>query len=278
MNMKHANIAEPMGADTFVREYVRTGRPVLIKGLVKDWQAVSKWSPGYLADITAAIGDREVSYRSTPEDMPRMDVSRLDQGTKSLLDILRECESSPVHGREIYIPGLNLPRSMPFAKDIGVPELISDFRIYATSVFLGRNTKCIGHYHAKTQALLCQVQGVKRIWMYPPSELKRLYPFPAWSRGFFRSQVNFYGDRSQFPLVSKAKGQLFELHPGDALFIPLHWLHVPEGLGWTVSVTHWWRPVLTEWPLNITTLRTLVGIGCEIVRQRLAGMGVGSSA
>src|SRR5687767_8444486 len=109
MSERHDNIAEPMPADEFVRKFVRTGRPVLIKGLVKDWAAVSKWSAGYLADFTESIGDLEVDYRSTPDDMPRMDVGRLDQGKKSLLEILRECESSPAQGREIYIPGLNLP-------------------------------------------------------------------------------------------------------------------------------------------------------------------------
>ena len=138
--------------------------------------------------------------------------------------------------------------------------MLSTLDIYATTIFLGRNTKCIGHFHPRTQALLCQVQGVKRVWMYPPTELKRLYLGPMWSDGFFQSQVNFYGENSLFPLVANAKGLLFELHPGDALFIPLHWLHVPEGDGWNVSVTHWWRPKLEEWTLSSATLRSLLGM------------------
>lgn len=256
----------------FVSTYVRQGQPVVIKGLVDDWKAVRQWTPGYLAEFTAAMGDIGVPYRSTPDAMPRMGLERIHQGTTSLLGILRECEASPEQGREIYVPGLDLPPRMPLTDDIGLPALISDRKIYSTSVFLGRNTRCIGHYHAKSQALLCQVQGIKRVWMYPPAELGRLYPFPAWSPGFFRSQVNFYGDRSQFPRVEKARGELFELHPGDALFIPMHWLHVPEGLGWTVTVTHWWRPGLSEWPLNFATTRTLFGIGCEAARRFGSGI------
>ncbi len=276
MNQRTQVDAEHLATEEFFGRYVRHGRPVVIKGLVKNWKAVGLWTPGYLADVTARMGDIEVSSRSTPDDMPRLDLHRVEQGKSSLLSLLRQCERSPEQGREIYVPGLDLPPAVPLAKDVGLPELLSATKVYSTSIFFGRNTKCVGHYHAKSQALLCQVQGVKRIWMYPPGELKRLYPFPFWSRGFFRSQVNFYGDRSQFPLLSKAQGHLFELQPGDALFIPLHWLHVPEGFGWTASVTHWWRPRLAEWPVSVATARTLLGIACEAARQRLANMRLGS--
>jgi Cupin-like domain len=270
MNQRSNREAQPTTAEEFLCQYVRRGLPVLIKGLVNDWKAVKVWTPEYLADFTANIGDIEVPYRSTPDDMRRLDLQRVQQGNTSLLGILRECERSPDQGREIYLPGLDLLSTAPLVRDLGVPELLKASSVFATSVFLGRNTKCFGHYHPKAQALLCQVQGIKRIWMYPPTELKRLYLFPFWSRAFFLSQVNFYGDRSQFPLMSRARGQLFELHPGDALFIPLHWLHVPEGRGWTVSVTHWWRPHLTEWPLSAATARTLTGIGLEAVRRVLS--------
>jgi hypothetical protein len=104
--------------------------------------------------------------------------------------------------------------------------------------------------------------------MYAPGELKRLSLFPAWSDSFFRSRINFYGDRSGFPALAKAKGRLFELEPGDALFLPLHWLHVPEGQGWSVSVTHWWRPHWRDWPRTTVTGRILMGIGCEYIRRR----------
>ena len=258
---------EPPPRDEFLNRYVGTGTPVLMKGLVKDWSAVAHWTPAYLADLTAAMGDILVPYRSTPADMPQMDLQRIQQGMISLLEILHECDVSPDEGREIYVPGLDLPPGTPLGRYVSLPALLLGLKVYATTVFLGRNTKCIGHFHARTHALLCQVQGIKRVWMYPPAELKRLSLCPIWSDGFFRSQVNFYGDRGGFPLTSKAKGQLFELHPGDALFIPLHWLHVPEGKGWSVSVTHWWRPALREWTLSATTIRALLGIGFELARQ-----------
>ncbi len=266
MTMRDAAVLPP-SREEFLSQYVSAGMPVLMKGVISDWPAVKLWTPEYLAAIAAAMGDIQVPYRSTPPDMARLEMQRIQKGTMSLLDILNECARSPEEGYEIYVPGLNLPPRTPLARDVAIPSQIADREVYATTVFLGRNTKCIGHFHPKTQALLCQVQGVKRVWMYPPAELGKLYLFPVWSDGFFRSQVNYYGDRIQFPRVAAARVQVFELHPGDALFIPLHWLHVPEGMGWNVSVTHWWRPAVREWPFSLASARALLGIGFEWARQ-----------
>lgn len=217
------------------------------------------------------MGDVEATYRSTPSDMDRVDLDRLKRGTMSLRALLEACAEDPT-GPELYVPGLNIPPGTPLGREMGKPAVLEEADVFGTSIFLGRNTKCIGHYHPKTQAMLCQVQGKKRIWMYPPSELPKVHLFPFWSEGFFRSEVNWYGDRKRFPRAAEAKGTLYELEPGDALFIPLHWLHVPEGEGWNVSVTYWWRPTIAEWPIGLSTVRTLAGIGVEAIRQRRSGV------
>lgn len=266
-----AESIEPPSGEAFLTRYVRTGTPVLIKGLVRDWSAVDLWTPDFLVRQTAAMGDIQVPYRSTPSEMSRVELNKIRQGMMSLSSILKECARSPAEGPEIYVPGLDLPPGTLLSRDLAQPALLAARKIYATTVFLGRNTKCIGHFHPKSQALLCQIQGVKRVWMYPPAELKRLSLFPVWTDGFFRSQVNFYGDRSDFPQVTAARGHLFELQPGDALFIPLHWLHVPEGEGWTVSVTHWWRPTLREWTWSAASVRALLGVGFELMRRLRSG-------
>src|ERR1041385_2195237 len=256
----------PPPREEFLEGDVRSGTPILMKGLVKDWPAVECWTPDYLAGLTASMGDIQVPYRSTPSDMPRIELARIQRGKMSLLELLTECSRSP-DGDELYVPGLDLPQNTSLARDVGIPSMLTQVHVYATTVFLGRNTQCLGHYHPKTQALLCQVQGIKRVWMYSPDEMRKLYVFPFWSQTFFQSQVNYYGDRTQFPRLTRARCQEFELHPGDALFIPLHWLHVPEGKGWNLSVTHWWRPSLREWTYSFATARTLLGIGCEAIRQ-----------
>lgn len=241
--------------------------PIVFRGLSKDWPAVAKWTPDYLRKMTAVLGEIEVGYRSTPPEMERVDLSKLQRGKVPLRQLLDECHRSPEEGEEIYISGLDLPASSALASDIGAIPFLPPSKIRGTSIFLGRNTRCIGHYHPKAQALLCQVQGTKRIRLYAPSELEHLYLFPFWSRGFFRSQVNFYGDTRRFPRVLKATSVDIELAPGDALFIPMHWLHVPEGKGWSLSATFWWRPRLGDWNVNAASARALIGVGFEAVRR-----------
>lgn len=264
-------VQAPLTEEAFDRDYLRRKRPVLIRGLASHWGALRKWSPGYLADCAASLGDLPVTVRSTPEAMATMDLSRIDRGRTSLVALLRECERSPDVGAELYVPGLPLGNAL-FEEDHGPLNVLASSNVFSTTLFFGRNTKGIGHYHPKSHALLCQVQGVKQIRMYPPEDLGRLSPFPAWSPSFFRSRINFYGDMSGFPKALKARSWLCELHPGDALFIPLHWLHVAEGKGWSASVTNWWRPRLLEWSPNLTTARALIGVGCMAARMRLAAL------
>ena len=256
------------GPVAFARDYVRANRPAAFAGLVKDWPAIHRWTPGYLAGLTARLGDIQVPYRSTPEHMTRMNLSRIHQGRMSLGALLKACADDP-GGEELYVPGMSLPEGVGPGSDIEKPPLLAPFQTFGTTVFLGRNTKCIGHFHPMAHALLCQVQGTKKVWMFPPSELGRLHLFPPWSPGFFQSEVNFYGDLAPFPKVALARGRMYELHPGDALFIPMHWLHVPEARGWTTAVTYWWRPGPEEWLRSAGSLRALVGVGGELVRRGL---------
>ena len=259
----------PPDQGRFLSRYVRANRPVAIRGLVKDWPAVDRWTAQYLADFTRGLGDIEVPYRSTPTDLERMDLARIQRGKTSLHGLLSACAADP-DGDELYVPGMALPGSAPLSRDIAEPGLLSGLKTFGTTIFLGRNTRCIGHFHPKAQALLCQVQGVKRVWMFPPSRFGRLHLFPPWSGSFYQSEVNFYGDLTPFPRLRRAGGVMYELHPGDALFIPMHWLHVPEGGGWTAAITYWWRPGAGEWLRSAGSVRALIGIGAELMRRAAA--------
>ncbi len=240
-------------------------QPVLFRNLVAHWNACTTWYPARLAETAEEMGDLEVAYRSTPDAMKSVDLDRIAQGTMSLVAFLRECGRDP-QGPELYLPGLHFPKQGPLHQDVGYPDWLDPEDVFATSLFLGRNTKCIGHFHPKSHALLCQVQGKKRVRMIAPEEVHRASLFPWWSEGFFRSRINYYNDASQ-QLPMGITVHEYELLPGDALFIPLHWLHVPEGIGWNASLTHWWQPKLRHWPLARTTARSVAGIVCEIGRQ-----------
>lgn len=94
--------------------------------------------------------------------------------------------------------------------------------------------------------ILMQLSGVKRVVLFPPSQLSNLYPFPVTAHlrhGLKRraSYSQVYPDRPDFDTFPKFRAawqQRYEviLEAGDVLFIPVGWWHEVTALGKGLSV------------------------------------------
>jgi len=90
--------------------------------------------------------------------------------------------------------------------------------------------------------LLTQIRGRKRVLLFPPGEIKRLYPFSFRHRFLHISQVSMVEpDHARFPEFQKAARMEVILEPGEMLFIPLFWWHGISGIGENLSINYWWR-------------------------------------
>lgn len=90
-----------------------------------------------------------------------------------------------------------------------------------------------------------QVQGRKTVWLAPPQDLDRIYPYPADSVAHQTSRVDWRAiDAQEFPRAPEAALRSITLHPGDALHIPAFWWHELESEDVSVSVNIWWLPPL----------------------------------
>lgn len=86
-----------------------------------------------------------------------------------------------------------------------------------------------------TDGTLCQLAGIKRVTLFPPTQWQNLYPFPPVEGGktswaFCRAsgvEPNF----EKFPKLEEAMQHKAEaiLHPGDVLYIPAGWAHEVSG-------------------------------------------------
>lgn len=85
--------------------------------------------------------------------------------------------------------------------------------------------------------LLVQVTGRKRVVLFPPSEVTKLY------LNGDKSQVMDIDnpDMDRFPLFSQAQRYECCLDPGDVLFIPALWFHNVTSIDFGVAVNLFWK-------------------------------------
>ena len=55
-------VSGPPTALCFLRDYISSNRPCVIRGAIDHWPALEKWTPRYLSDV---MGDTEVRIRQT---------------------------------------------------------------------------------------------------------------------------------------------------------------------------------------------------------------------
>lgn len=86
-----------------------------------------------------------------------------------------------------------------------------------------------------------QLSGRKRFVLFPPESWPHLYPFPVHHDLDRRSMVDLdTPDIEKFPRWREAQGQIVELEPGDALYIPPYWWHHVQSLTpQTTSMAMW---------------------------------------
>jgi len=254
-----------LSVEEFQAAHLDACTPVVVRGAAKAWGAVSRWTPAYLDD---AIGDLEVPLRRTPMNDAELSVSAVHQGFFPVRELLEQCSSDDEE--EVYIPGIAMKNAPELIDDVERYGFLAGQNLRAISMFMGRNTRCLGHMHPFAQAVLTQVVGEKDVLLFSPSDLARVYMHPWTSTGFFQSRINFHAlQADRFPQLADATPWRVRLQPGDALFIPVHWLHVPVGIGFSASVTHWWRSSPGQWGGLSAALRSVFGTIFSVVSQAL---------
>ena len=137
------------------------------------------------------------------------------------------------------------------------------------SLWLGNRTRIAAHYDLPDN-LAVVAAGRRRFTVFPPEQIKNLYvgPLDPTPAGQPISLVDFAApDFERFPRFAQAlqAGEVAEMEPGDALYIPSMWFHHVEGLApVNLLINAWWRqtPDYVDSPLStlrlaLMTLRDL---------------------
>lgn len=250
-----------LGIEAVRSEVLADKQPAILRGLVKDWPAVSRFheSPGALVNylrqhdngtavdalMTAPEIDGQISYNETMSGFNfhrnRLSLStvaeqilRYGQFPKAPAvavqsALIRDC--MPAFSKENYLPLLD---------DTVLPR-----------IWLGNRITTPTHVD-EWNNIACVVAGRRRFTLFPPGQIANLYigPLDFAPTGAAMSLASLRNpDFEKHPKFrdALAASMSAEVGPGDAIFIPPLWWHHVESLEpLNVLVNYWWHETQGE--------------------------------
>ena len=209
----------------FKNNYYNKKIPVVIKGISKNWPALTKWTWDYFKDI---VGSKQVGVYNNIKSDSYTPINTADAYMK-FGDYLDKARSGPLDLR-IFL--FNIFHHAPqLINDFSWPdEYIKGFVKKFPMLFVG-GEGAVTHIHFDidmSHILHTQFVGKKRVLLFPFEEQFKIYrkPWEVLSLANFTDYNNSF-DYKSFPAVKKAKGFEVILEHGDTLFMPAgYWHHM----------------------------------------------------
>ncbi|WP_343705380.1 cupin-like domain-containing protein [Flavobacterium sp.] len=269
-NLKSVDTVESISREDFKKNYLDKRKPLIIKGLTKDWPAREKWSTEYFKQIA---GDIEVKLvdnsKADPTKVINASIASMKFG--EYLDLIKR---EPTQLRIFFF---NLFKHSPeLIDDVKVPkELMGGFIESMPAMFFG-GSKAITflHYDIDLPHLFhTHFGGRKHIILFDNKWKKRLYCLPNTTYALEDYDVA-NPDFEKFPALKGVEGYEVFLEHGDTLFMPTgmwHWMRYIDGSfsltlrAWDAS---WSRKIASVWSLF---MHGAVDSGIKVVfRERYA--------
>lgn len=261
-------VFDAMDRTRFEAEIVPAGRPVVVKGLVRDWPLVQasdlaahlrRFETG--RPVGAFVGASEMGGRFFyGPDLKGFNFDRIQLSLSDLLD--RLAAGGPDY---LYAGAIPVPSHLPGLEADNAMSLLDADKERLTSMWLGNRTITAAHWDL-AQNLACVVAGRRRFTLFPPEQVRNLYVGPVDNTlaGQPISLVDFDAPNlDAHPRFAEAMEHALvaELEPGDAIYIPsLWWHHVRSLEDFGALVNFWWRdgpdymvtPMFTLWHAMLT--------------------------
>lgn len=225
-------VDRPSG-DDFLDLFYAPGRPVIIRGAMTGWPALTKWTPDYLA---ATVGEALVEYQGGRNEAA--DYELMKDRHKRRASFVRFIEMVRDGGNDAYITAYNSAANAAAFK--GLEADLGYLEPYLTRahgmLWIGGQGAFTPLHFDLTNNLLAQVTGTKRIILIPPSQTRLL----AHRRHVF-SDVHDVTDPERLSAHPRARDAIryeLVLNPGDLLFIPIGWWHQVRSESFSTMLTY----------------------------------------
>lgn len=245
--------AAPAQATTLDRSATEQGRPILLRGAVTHWPLYEAAARGaieaYLAPFDA--GRPAEVFVGTPAIAGRYHYSddlrgfNFERETMAFSEALRRIVTTAddPQGRSIYVGSLPVDSYLPGLAEANPLAFVPPG--VAPRIWIGHRSSVACHYDTADN-VACVVAGRRRFTLYPPDAIGSLYVGPI-DHTMAGQPVGLAvgstpGD-PRFARFEAVRDQalVFELEPGDALYIPKLWWHQVEALDRVnCLVNYWW--------------------------------------
>jgi len=242
--LKPVDTVENISPEDFKKNYLDPRKPLVIKGLTRNWPAREKWTTDYLKEIA---GKLEVPLYDNAKVDPSKPINAAVAHMRfgDYLDLIK---SEPT---ELRIFFFNLFKHVPdLIKDIVLPkELMGGFIESMPAMFFGgSDSVTFLHYDIDLPHLFhTHFGGRKHIILFDNKWKERLYCIPNATYALEDYDVA-NPDFKKFPALNGVEGYEVFLEHGDTLFMPTgmwHWMKYLDG-SFSLSLRAWDASVLRK--------------------------------
>ncbi len=215
----------------FFEDFVDVSRPVKLTNMLNSG-SLALWSEAFLR---ARYGNEQLEYNrymESPEGYrPVLEAATLGE----FLDRIKVEQGS----EKSYWTAYNRSeKSMEFyaklARQLQIsPEYVDETVGDRTYFWIGPEGTRTGLHFDPYNVLFLQLEGRKKFLLAGPWHIVNAYP----ERDFFSPVETLAPDLHKYPRFAKIKFTEVELSPGEALLLPVGWLHQVTSLSFSVSAS-----------------------------------------
>lgn len=258
---KKTRVIEGCKPHNIPEEVLSSTEPLILRGLIKDWplvqaglqsneHAVNYLKSFYNGQVSKAyFGSSDIKGRySYNDNLTNLNFEIRKAKLDDVLDLIIENITNPTPPAfyiasnliNDHFPNLSVDNHLTFNQ-----SLMAGIEPFAR-LWAGNSSLVPCHFDSSRNIACCAV-GKRRFTLFPSEQINNLYPGPLdpTPGGQVISLVNFEKpDLDTYPKFSEAiaAGQVADLNPGDALFIPSVWWHQVEGLNnFNILINYWWE-------------------------------------
>ena len=221
---------QSISKEEFEQNYLKPQKPVILRGLWKQYPAYQKWNYDF---FKKSMGDIEVGLYSSTKADPSKTLS--EPTTKMRFsEYLKLIETEPTDLRLFLFPIFKYKPELK--KDFDYPTIAKSYIKLPFMFFGPKNSVTRMHQDIDmSNVFLTQFEGKKRVVLFAPDQSDLLYKLP------FNVHTTVDIDKPDYktyPALKYAKGYTGVLEFGDTLFMPSgYWHHIEylEG-GYGLSV------------------------------------------